>query len=308
MVHEAIEAYYKNEVDTVLEGAMKSIQERFEELGLSDVLPKVLQASAMEATILEKFSATGMYKKPDGSLYTAPKMTKVWKELAEETGLNFQLKRLRQYQLGDVVLPSGGIPELVARVLYLAQRYQETILIPREAFAEIHIEQEFVFKEPIPMTGMEFEFHGFIDMYGRLKKPKRGQPSWVLIDYKTGKAHDNDTHDMASHSSLQLTIYWRYLTSVLGIAKDDLKIALHYVDAGRESSTIRSLQDVNVIVEMAKNYIAAMDRPGIPKRLFYDGQDCQKCTLRDSCIDEFGYPTAASERFIKEHSNGKSSE
>ena len=295
-LHKAIEDYYQKKFTSVLDGALWHLRDEFRKHKIEDKFEAALKAAEIEADILDQFS-NGTIRRPDGSLYSSPKMTKVYKEMATAKGLWAAQSKLKDAVLGDV-RADGGLQEVITRVLLLAERYQNTLLVPREDFNWLETERGFDFVVTAP-SGRKIRFLGFLDLYGLLKSPNKQGKSHVLIDYKSGKAHDADEHQMSSHASLQLTLYWFVLTQLWGIPEADLDIALHYLDAAYEARTSRTMADWNRLLMLADGYDSVCNSPGLPKRLFYDGMDCSNCEMRDNCIKHFGLPTTASEEFAR---------
>ena len=316
-IHEALEAYYLGHYDTPYNAVVDILERKLEKHGLTEQqIDAAYSISAIENEILEKFSS-GQITKPDGTKYTAPKMTRAYKELAASSGLYRKLKALEGVTLAGFVdedgnqhppvdLKDDGVHGVVGRIIALTRRYQETLMIPRECFEEIHIESEFRFDAPLS-NGDLFRFKGFMDLFGKLKPEFRKKyangKSWVLIDYKTGKAKDIEQHATAADESLQLTLYDAALVREFGVPADDLYIALHYVDAAYAADTERDPEDFGVLLPLAEAYVASKGNPGLPKRLLYsENMDCKYCDIRGACERRFGFATrsAAARAAVKE--------
>lgn len=292
IIHECIEDYYNRVNDSPKLAAQAKIIQEFTARGVAR--PKVIQAIAAaksEKDLLEKFR-TGEFKKPDGELYSAPRMTKIWKTEAAALGLNKTFMELASVEVKGVKLPDGGLLEMVSRILDLIDRYEDKLMIDREWFEEIHPEIAFDF-----LADNDVRFLGFMDLVGKIKpeyREKFGGKSWVLTDYKTGKAHDLEDHSNAAHESLQLTLYQHTITEELKLCSaDDLYVALHYLDATYAAETTRVPSDFEKLIQLGRLYQQTCTHPGLVKRLFYDSRDCQGCELRDACIKHFGMPTSA---------------
>ena len=315
--HASMEAYYECRYHLPTAALSDLLEKKLLAHGLTEKqIDAAYSVGKIEAEILEKFSS-GKITKKDGSLYTAPKMTTAYKDLARAENLFGKIKSLEgvkmqayQDELGfdvpSVNLKEDGIHGLVGRLNALTKRYEETLMIPRECFEEIHIESEFKFDEPM-RNGELFRWKGFMDLFGRLKPEFREKyangKSWVLIDYKTGKAKDKELHAAAADESLQLTLYYTALIRQFGIPQDDLFVALHYVDAAYCAATERDPEDFNTLMPLAEAYVAGKGAPIICKRLTYsDNQDCGYCDIREACEKKFGFATrtAAARAAVKE--------
>ena len=291
LLHELFEGYYKYELDSISAVVHGKLLAELEKRGVPR--PKIIQALAAskdDIDLLERFR-TGEIKKPDGSSYTSPRMTKIYKDEAARLGITRAWQELSNVPVPGLELPSGGLIELVGRIVDLANRYEANLLIDRDKFEEIHVEGEFDF------VFQGVRFRGFMDLVAKVKPEfhhEFGGRSWVLIDYKTGKAHDLTDHSASAHSSLQLSLYHHVVTNVLNYCTaDELYTALHYVDATFAAVTTRMPGDFERLVGYAKLYQTQEKSPGLVKRMFYDGDQCSRCELRDACIKRFGLPTSA---------------
>jgi RecB family exonuclease len=251
-------------------------------------------------------------------------MTTAYKELAKEANLFGKIRSLdgvvlkgytefdvelgREVEYPPVDLKDDGIHGIVGRIVALTKRYEDTLLIPRDAFEEgkLFIEAEFKFDETLS-NGDIFRFKGFMDLFGKLKPEFRDKyangKSWVLRDYKTGKAKETEAHDTAADESLQLTLYFAALVREFDVPADDLDISLHYVDAAHNSGTEREVGDFEVLMPLAEAYVASKGNPGLPKRLLYsENMDCKYCEIKDECEKRFGFATksAAARKASKE--------
>ena len=310
-IHEALEAYYLGHYPTPSLAVVDIMESKLLNHGLTESqIDAAYKIGKIEADILAKFSSGAITKK-DGSLYTAPRMTTAYKELAREEGLYSKIHMLDGLTLGGyksfdvdlgkeidhppVELKEDGIHGIVGRIVALTKRYEETLLVPRECFESLNIESEFQFDEALS-NGDLFRFKGFMDLFGKLKPEFRDKyadgKSWVLIDYKTGKAKDHESHATAADESLQLTLYASALEREFNVPPDDLYIALHYVDAAYKAHTERDPEDFNVLMPLAEAYIATKGRPGLPKRLLYsENMDCKYCDVKGECEKMFGFAT-----------------
>lgn len=311
-LHEGIESYYRGESDDVLGGTKSILLEKLHAHGLSEKeIAAALSAGDIEQTILQKF-ISGEIRKPTGELYSAPRMTTAYKNLAKEMGLWSRQAMLKDVTmpritytddtpaLAGVALPEGGISAMLGRIIALARKYDEKLLIPREAFEPgmIFLEEKFTMPVVLPHSGTPFSFHGFMDLFGRLKPEYRQKyakgKSWVLIDYKTGAAKDEETHASAADESMQLTLYQAAIVRLWNVPEDDLFIALHYVDAQQVADTEREPCDMEILETAAEAYLLMKGNPGIPKRLTYSASDdCKRCELKGACEKVFGYSTKA---------------
>lgn len=316
-IHEALEAYYEGKYHSPTAAVMDILADKLALHGLTEKqIDAAFKIGKVENEILAKFSR-GEITKPDGSLYTAPKMTRAYKELASKSGLYGMVKALEGVTLQGFTDERGnthppvdskedGVHALVGRIIALTKRYEDTLMIPRECFEELFVEAEFKFDEPLP-NGDIFRFKGFIDLFGKLKPEFRQKhangKSWVLRDYKTGKAKESEAHDTAADESLQLTLYAAALIREFGVPADDLDIALHYLDAAHNASTERDPEDFGVLIPLAEAYVASKGNPGLPKRLLYsENMDCKYCDIRGACEKRFGFATrsAAARAAVKE--------
>lgn len=285
VIHSALEAYYKGEVDDPMQGADKALRKFFEEHGQEGAYARCCEVAEAESTIISKFER-GEITKKDGSLYTAPRMTTAYKALAREAGLDQKIASLEGVVLGKVKLPEGGIVELVARVKSLIQRYQRTIMVPREHFETIFVESKFDFVDLTP-EGEEVRWLGFMDLVGKLKPEHGGK--WLLIDYKSGRAQSPDDHQVAADSSLQLTLYEHVLTKLWNIPREELVTGLHFLDAAFAAETERSDRHYQGLLSMVGVYRSIVGKPGLVKRIFYDDKNCQSCEHRSACVRTFGH-------------------
>ena len=246
-------------------------------------------ASRNEQELVEEFRS-GKFKKPDGSLYTSFRMTKFWKEESQKRGLVAAQRELASLEIPGVELPDGGMIGLVGRIMDLTKRYEDNLMVRREMLEEIHAETSFDFV----VDGCRFL--GYMDLVAKVKPEFRhlfGDKSWILVDYKTGKAKDLLVHTEDSHKSLQLSLYHHAISEELQLCSaDDLYMSLHYLDAQFPAATQRTKEDFNQLIKLAKIYQTMGDSPGMVKRLFYEG-GCEYCELKPACIKHFGLPTSA---------------
>lgn len=290
-IHQGLEAYYKGEVDSPVEGAMKALKEVFIKHKVEKAFELALEVAAKEREIIVRFEKGEFRKKPtkecpEGEKYTAPRMTTVYKNLVKESGLEAMQEKLQNVTLGDIKLPGGGVAEMVDRVQTLIKRYSKSrMFIPRDHFESLYVEQKFDFVTFTP-KGQEVRFLGFMDVFGKLKPEFGGR--WVLADYKSGKAHQPEEHQEAADGSPQLTLYEHVLVNLFDIDRKDLDMALHYLDASYPASTSRNEKHFQMLLGMVDTYLEMVDKPGLVKRLFYDSMDCQSCELRSSCVKAFG--------------------
>jgi hypothetical protein len=283
-LHEALESYYKFEVDTPMEGVDKALKAIFEKYGEAEAFDDCCAVALEDAKIIARFEK-GEFKKPDGSKYTAPRMTTAYKNLVKETGLDKKIAKLAGVGLGKVKLKEGGVVEMVARIKTLMNRYQRTIMIPRERFERLFVEGEFDFVDVAP-NGKEVRWRGFMDLVGKLKPEHGGQ--WVLVDYKSGRAQSIEDHQHSADASLQLTMYEHVLTQKWGIPRDNLMVALHFLDAAYEAPTNREYGQYQCLLGMVPIYQEIVGKPGLIPRLFYDSKTCQDCENRSACVATFG--------------------
>lgn len=298
IIHEVLEGYYKYELDSITSAVQIKLLAELEKRGCPR--PKIIQAlaaSQAENELLAKFRS-GDYKKPDGSLYTSPRMTTIYKTEAGKLGITQAVRELSHVDIPGLELPQGGLIELVGRIIDLTTRYEANLLIDRDKLEEIFVEGEFDFE----FQGVRFR--GFMDLVAKVKPEFRhefGGKTWILIDYKTGKAHDLLEHSASANQSLQLSLYHHVVTKVLNpCTEDELYTALHYVDATFAAVTTRMPGDFERLVGYAKYYQTSDKGPGLVKRMFYDGDQCRRCELRDACIKRFGMPTSACQGSIEE--------
>lgn len=295
-VHEGAENYYLGKAPTFFEGAMLALEKYTKDKGIEAHFDRALQVASLEADIIDKFDR-GEITNPKGEKYTNPKMTKAYKELAESTGL-YRLKASVSQHFKDAEIhPDDNLSEMVSRVLTLAERYQQSsIFTPREAFKTLWVERGFDFITKLT-DGTPFRFKGFTDLVGELHEPDQFGNKWVLRDWKTGKGKGYDDSNVASHSSLQLTLYWFVCTHVWHIKAKTLGIELHFFDDCIAAPTIRSSVDWNMFLTLVEQYKYIKDTPGIPQRLFFDGTTCKGCDMRDVCIAKYGYGTHAADNY-----------
>jgi len=290
LIHECIEDYYNGLNDSPKKAAQSKIIDEFTKRGVPR--PQVIQAIAAaksEKDLLARFR-NGEILNPKGEPYSAPRMTKVWKQEAAALGLDRAQRELADVVVPGINLPEGGLIAMVSRVLDLIDRYEDKLLIKREWLEEIKPELGFDFV----IEGVRFL--GFMDLVAKVKpehRSKFGGKSWILVDYKTSKAKDLEVHAAAAHQSLQLSLYHHVITQELKLCgPNDLYMALHYLDATFAAETTRQPSDIDILISAAKHYQSLPDSPGLVKRLFYDG-NCGTCELRDACIKHFGHPTSA---------------
>lgn len=289
IIHEALEDYYNGLNDSPKVAVHGKIIDTFEKKGVRrPTIIHAIAAAKNEGELLEKFR-NGTYKKPDGELYSAPRMTKVWKEQAAALGLDKAQRELAKVEVEGVKLPDGGLIEVVSRILDLTSRYEDRLMVRREWLEEVH-----------PEIGFDFvaggvRFLGFMDLVAKVKPEHREKfqgKTWILVDYKTGKAKDLAEHSAASDQSLQLSLYHHAITQELKLCQpEELYMALHYLDATFAAATSRTERDFDRLIRYGTHYQLNSSSPGLVKRLFFDGQDCSNCELRAACIKHFGMPT-----------------
>lgn len=295
MVHEALESYYKGEFDSLNRAIRTILPRKLKEMGLTPLQVKyVKQVSDIESDIMGRFER-GEITKPNGERYTNPRMTGAYKELAKTLGLFSARAGLENVTVGNVQLPAEGIPGIVSRILSLCDRYEASILIPREYFEELHVEEGFDFVDTAS-DGTQVRLLGYMDLVGKIKpeyRDKFGGKTWVLIDFKTSKSKEEEEHFEAANTSMQLSLYQHVVVSQapFQVNPDDLYIALHYLDSELAAPTRRSEADYRLVVEQGALYYKAAAAPVIAKRLHYDGDDCKRCEYRQACIKKHGKGT-----------------
>ena len=290
LIHEACEDYYRGLNDSPTAAIQQKLITDLEKRGLSR--PKAISAiiaAKNEQELIDKFRS-GEYRKPDGELYSAYRMTKIWKTETTRLGLDLAQRELGKGSLPGVELPDGGLVELAGRILDLTRRYEDKLLIKREKLEVIMPEVPFDFMY------LGTRFLGFMDLVAKVKPEFRNEfngKSWILIDYKSGKAHPIEDHNLSAHQSMQLSLYEHVVTQELKLCDDsELYTALHYLDATHAAVTTRNRGDFKMLAGMAHYYQEQPKHPGLVKRLFYE-DGCSRCELKAACIKHFGQPTSA---------------
>lgn len=283
-IHEALESYYKGEVRTPQIGAEMALRALFHSYGEDAAFQLCKRVVDTEDAILAKFRS-GEITKADGTPYLAPRSTTAYKNAAKEAGIAGKLMKLKQVGLGNIQLPTEGVMEIYSRVTHLVDHYAKTIMVPREHFERVYVEELFDFVDITP-EGREVRFLGYMDLVGKLK-PEHGG-GWRLIDYKSGKPKPDVEHQEAADTSPQLSLYEHVLTDKWGIPRADLHVALHYLDAGYEAATRRNGSEYQGLLDMADVYHGLIKAPVIARRLFYDSKECQECEYRSACVAKFG--------------------
>lgn len=289
IIHEGLEGYYLGEFNTPQEGVEKALRDLFAKHGQEDAYDKAIRAAEVDQKIIARFEK-GEFKKKDGTLYTAPRMTNDYKRLVKEEGLDKLQEELGMVFLGKMKLPEGGVVEFVQRIKSLINRYARTRMIPREHFETIFVESQFDYVDVTP-RGREIRLLGYMDLVGKLKPEHGGY--WCLIDYKTGRAQANEEHQLSADNSLQLTLYENVLVKKWGIPREELKVALHFLDAAYEAPTTREDHHYQRLLQMLDAYKDIEGKPGMVKRLFYDDKTCQGCEYRSACVATFGDASCA---------------
>lgn len=295
IIHEAIENYYNRNFDSVDAAVRTILPKTLLEKGLSKQQVQQLgKAIQVERRLMARF-ASGEICKPSGEKYTNPHMTAAYKVLAQSQGLTVMQQELASVSFDGIRFKSGGITEVASRILDLCSKYDATLRIDRDHLEWVKQEEGFDFVDTAP-DGSLVRFLGYIDLVAKVKPEYRNQynnKTYILIDYKTGAAHEAEEHFQSAHESMQLSLYQHVAThrKDWGIDPNDLFIALHYIDAALVAATERSADDYELLKALVPAFNRNKDNPGMVKRLFYDGRECQDCELRGACIKHFGMPT-----------------
>ena len=133
MIHEANEDYYRGLNDSPYAAVQQKFLDDMQKRGLARSLAvQAVIASQNEQALVERFRS-GEFRKPDGELYTAFRMTKIWKTESARLGLDAAQRDLGRFSLPGVKMPDGGLVELAGRIMDLTKRYEENLLVRRDS-------------------------------------------------------------------------------------------------------------------------------------------------------------------------------